>query len=113
MHPWEWIALPNGDVLKCDAVDHSSAHDGVGVQDIAWDIAGAAVEHELTGDELEVIRKRVYTTDAKLAFFRRAYAEKQAAIFRQAASESAPEEAARLAKRAEAYAIRSLSLSRA
>jgi hypothetical protein len=43
MHRWEWIAGRSG-VLKTDAVDHARAHDLVGCQDIAWDVAGSIVE---------------------------------------------------------------------
>src|SRR4051812_30070467 len=43
LHAWEWIA-DKGTVLKIDAVDHAEAHDLVGAQDIAWDVAGAWTE---------------------------------------------------------------------
>ena len=43
MHLWEWLRV--GDrLVKTDALDHSDGHDLVGRQDIAWDVAGAAVE---------------------------------------------------------------------
>ena len=44
-HAWEWLFNADGVLLKADALDHNSAHDLVGCQDIAWDVAGAA--HEL------------------------------------------------------------------
>ncbi|TCZ59887.1 hypothetical protein [Roseicella aquatilis] len=44
MQAWEWLRLPDGRLLKADAVDHHAAHDLVGCQDIAWDVAGAVVE---------------------------------------------------------------------
>ena len=47
MHRWEWI-VSGTRILKTDAVDHAEAHDLVGCQDIAWDIAGAAIELELS-----------------------------------------------------------------
>lgn len=47
LHAWEWLMLPNGQILKCDATDHHAAHDLVGCQEIAWDGAGAMVELEL------------------------------------------------------------------
>jgi hypothetical protein len=53
-HAWEWLVLPDGRVLKCDALDHHAGHDLVGAQDIAWDVAGASVELEL--GEAEVAR---------------------------------------------------------
>lgn len=44
LHAWEWLVLPDGRILKADALDHHAAHDLVGCQDIAWDIVGATVE---------------------------------------------------------------------
>ncbi|MGE7416714.1 hypothetical protein [Methylobacterium tarhaniae] len=49
LHLWEWLVLPDGTILKTDAVDHHAAHDLVGCQDVAWDIAGAAIELGLEG----------------------------------------------------------------
>jgi hypothetical protein len=47
MHTWEW--LKSGQTwLKLDATDHQTAHDLVGCQDIAWDLAGAAVEMDMS-----------------------------------------------------------------
>ncbi|WP_114943932.1 hypothetical protein [Microvirga calopogonii] len=50
MHAWEWLVSGNR-LIKADALDHSAAHDLIGHQDIAWDIAGAVVELELSGPE--------------------------------------------------------------
>ncbi|MGO4834019.1 hypothetical protein AB4144_17300, partial [Rhizobiaceae sp. 2RAB30] len=47
LHAWEWICTKNG-LLKTDALDHCEAHDLIGCQDLAWDIAGAIVEHRLS-----------------------------------------------------------------
>ena len=47
----EWLELPDGRILKADALDHDSSHDLIGPQDLAWDIAGAFVELELTSSE--------------------------------------------------------------
>jgi hypothetical protein len=44
LHEHEWLRLPDGRLLKADALDHHRAHDLVGAQDIAWDAAGAVVE---------------------------------------------------------------------
>lgn len=44
MQAWEWLVLPDGRLLKADAIDHHAAHDLIGCQDIAWDVAGAMVE---------------------------------------------------------------------
>ena len=50
LHRWEWLAGPSL-LLKTDAVDHAAAHDLVGCQDIAWDVAGAEVELGLSAAE--------------------------------------------------------------
>jgi hypothetical protein len=47
MHAWEWH-LKDGQWFKLDSLDHHAAHDLVGCQDIAWDLAGAAVELDLS-----------------------------------------------------------------
>ena len=51
LHPWEWLVLPDGRLLKADAVDHAAAHDLIGCQDIAWDVAGAVTELGLSPEE--------------------------------------------------------------
>jgi hypothetical protein len=51
MHAWEWLVLPDGRILKSDAVDHATGNDLVGAQDPSWDVAGAIVELGLEGDE--------------------------------------------------------------
>jgi hypothetical protein len=51
LHAWEWLWLPGGRILKADGVDHCRGHDLVGCQDLAWDLAGAAVELGLTEAE--------------------------------------------------------------
>ena len=71
LHAWEWLALPDGRILKADALDHHAAHDLVGCQDIAWNIAGAAVEFALSEPEsdrlcAEVESESGYSTDPRL-----------------------------------------------
>jgi hypothetical protein len=51
LHVWEWLSAPDGRILKTDALDHHAAHDLVGCQDLAWDVAGAVVELDLSSDE--------------------------------------------------------------
>ncbi|MCR0982868.1 hypothetical protein [Roseomonas populi] len=58
-HAWEWLVLPSGRLLKADAVDHAAAHDLIGAQDIAWDVAGAAVELDLTNTERDALAEAV------------------------------------------------------
>ncbi|EIM24978.1 hypothetical protein [Microvirga lotononidis] len=50
MHLWEWL-VSRDRLFKADALDHGSAHDLIGHQDIAWDIAGAVVELNLSESE--------------------------------------------------------------
>jgi hypothetical protein len=59
LHAWEWLVSPDGLLLKTDALDHSQAHDLVGAQDIAWDVAGAALEFDLLPEEVEVVCKGI------------------------------------------------------
>lgn len=78
MLPHEWIRAPYGWV-KTDSLDHHDDHFFPGCQDIAWDIAGAAVEFgfdaavlagrylRLTSDSTLAARLPFYTT-AYLAY---------------------------------------------
>lgn len=50
LQAWEWLHTPDG-LLKADALDHHAGHDLVGDQDVAWDVAGAAVEFAMTPSE--------------------------------------------------------------
>jgi hypothetical protein len=59
MHRHEWLAAPDGRILKTDALDHSAAHDLVGCQDIAWDVVGASVELGLSEDETRRLAERI------------------------------------------------------
>ena len=59
MHAWEWLVAPEGKILKADALDHHRANDLVGPQDIAWDLAGAAVEFDLDEAELGLLAAAV------------------------------------------------------
>jgi hypothetical protein len=47
----EWLRLPNGQLLKSDALEHHRGHDLIGCQDLAWDVAGASVEFDLTPEQ--------------------------------------------------------------
>lgn len=55
----EWLMLPDGRILKTDAVDHDRSHDLIGPQDIAWDIAGATVEFDLEAAERDRLITRI------------------------------------------------------
>ncbi len=43
----EWLRSKSGALIKADALDHHQAHDLIGCQDLAWDVAGAAVQFDL------------------------------------------------------------------
>jgi hypothetical protein len=109
-HAWEWLVLPDGRVLKCDAFDHCDGHDPVGCQDIAWDVAGAAVELELAAEELAPLLRRLRRAGCPLeaeplAFYRGAYLAFQLGLHHAAAAaEADPLEARRLAQAAARYA---------
>lgn len=49
MLPQEWVRTAKG-VLKCDGIDHHDDHFWPGAQDIAWDLAGAAVEWDMDAE---------------------------------------------------------------
>lgn len=59
MHAWEWLSMPDGRLLKSDALDHSCQHDLIGCQDPAWDIVGAIVELDLACAESRDLVARV------------------------------------------------------
>jgi hypothetical protein len=55
MQPYEWIGSRAGEFIKTDAISHGDNHFFPGPCDIAWDLAGAAVEWQLGSDELEFL----------------------------------------------------------
>jgi hypothetical protein len=103
MQAWEWLVLADGRLLKADALDHHAAHDLVGCQDIAWDVAAAEFELGLDGDRLlaglGTLLGRAMPP-ALLAFYRPCYLAFQLGARSMAAAAHAhwPEEAARLAR---------------
>ena len=58
MMPHEWLLASNGRLLKSDGVSHGDDHFFPGPCDIAWDLAGAIVEWELTPDASEFLCHR-------------------------------------------------------
>lgn len=81
LHAWEWIRTPAGVLLKTDALDHCCAHDLVGGQDIAWDVAGAAVELGLSDEAVERLRAALGADADLTAFCRLAYPAFQAGLW--------------------------------
>jgi hypothetical protein len=75
MMPHEWIMTAGG-YLKADAIDHHDDHFFPGCQDIAWDIAGAAIEFAMDAAPLAE-RYAALTGDRAIArrlpFYIRAY----------------------------------------
>ncbi len=93
----EWLRLPSGQLLKADALDHHASHDLVGCQDLAWDLAGAAVELDLPEDEVTSLQQQLGTDPDLLAFYLPAYTAFRIGAHRISASMLAhwPEEQAR------------------
>ena len=107
----EWLRTSDGRLLKTDALDHHCAHDLIGCQDMAWDVAGAISEFQLDlaqaarlVDATERASGRV--VDAELLDFYRlcypAFRLGQAALGAQMCGGDAPG-AARLARLGERY----------
>jgi hypothetical protein len=78
MFPYEWLETESG-FQKLDALEHHDDHFFPGPQDIAWDLAGFALEHRLdaSGTDLLVRTYRGESGDhnigARLPFYRLAY----------------------------------------
>jgi hypothetical protein len=53
MMPHEWIARSDGEIKKTDSVGHGEGHQIPGPVDIAWDLAGAIVEWDMSPAESE------------------------------------------------------------
>ena len=115
MHAWEWLVAPDGRIWKTDALDHHASNDLVGAQDPAWDLAGAAVELELSEEErgrlVEAVQRsrRVQTLPEQLAFYTLAYLAFQMGfceLAAQALEGGDPAEAAAMRKRGTWYGER-------
>jgi hypothetical protein len=116
MHAWEWLVMPDGRILKADALDHHRGNDLVGPQDIAWDLAGAAVELDLDESELDDLAAQVARQSGtpraesfQLDFYTLAYLAFQAGrhtLAAEATAVSVPAESAALRTAAARYAGR-------
>jgi hypothetical protein len=110
LHRWEWLVAGEQRLLKADALDHSGGHDLVGCQDIAWDVAGASVELDLSGDETAELRSIVSdgcarAVDAELqAILEICYLTFQLGLWISARSMATDEESRRLDAMAARYA---------
>ncbi len=114
LHAHEWLVDGGGRWIKTDALDHCCGHDLIGYQDIAWDVAGAAIAFDLSAEEAERLRHQVEGEaeqschPALVAFFRIASAAFQVGTLTMARGREVGEEAARL-DRAAASAVMALS----
>jgi hypothetical protein len=119
LHAWEWLRTPDDLLLKTDAVDHACAHDLVGCQDIAWDVAGAALEFTLKPTEVARLCEAIEAATgerpapAALALMDICYPAFQAGWWRMAEAAAAPEERPRLAAQAQRYLRRLSELAQA
>ena len=61
MQPHEWLLTANKKILKTDSGSHGDDHFFPGPTDIAWDLAGAIVEWEMSAEQektfLEIYRR--------------------------------------------------------
>jgi hypothetical protein len=109
LQPSRWLVDTAGRIWKADAVDHCEGHDLVGCQPLAWDVASAVVELDLTGEEagrlLEGVRAAagVELGPAALPFFTRCYLAFQIGRARLGAESVDAEERARLLAAAARY----------
>jgi hypothetical protein len=76
LHAEEWVGG-----CKLDALDHSEAHDLVGPQDIAWDVAGAAAEFDLSLAETDRLAEASGADRVLLQLFEVAYPAFQAGLW--------------------------------
>ncbi len=59
MQPYEWLLVNSGQFLKTDAISHGDNHFFPGPCDIAWDIAGTAIEWRLSLDATSFLVDRL------------------------------------------------------
>jgi hypothetical protein len=107
LHPWEWRRTARA-IVKTDALDHAAAHDLVGCQDIAWDVAGAIVEFDLPDAAAEALSRAVAEAAARailaemVAACRLCYAAFQGGLW-QMTGEGSPEGAPRTERQVARY----------
>jgi hypothetical protein len=117
LHPSEWLVSPRGDLVKTDAIDHSTDHFLIGAQDIAWDIAGAAVEFGLDEEERAALAAAA-AGDARprppavLRAYETCYLAFEAARWSLALASAAEGESGAVRTRAEGYRRRLVRLLR-
>ncbi|MFL6736224.1 MAG: hypothetical protein ACJ8F4_04095 [Sphingomonas sp.] len=109
----EWLRSNAGSLIKTDALDHHQAHDLIGCQDIAWDVAGAIVEFDVDQDGSDELLDRMDCAAAKpidrelLDFYLLAYPAFRLGQARLgAAMTGEPAEKLRINRAADSYASR-------
>ena len=110
LHVWEWVRPANGGFCKADALDHSCDHSLIGCQDIAWDVAGAAIEFRLSPGEVEDLRGAVGRTCGRavepqaVRMLGLCYAAFQGGVWRMAEEAASPAESPRVRRQGARYA---------
>jgi hypothetical protein len=102
LHAHEWLVTGRG-LLKADAYDHHAAHDLVGCQDIAWDVAGAVAELALTPAEEARVASMCDVDREQLAFAKPCYAAFQLGRHALAIDGAPPAERIRLRREVARY----------
>ncbi|MHB8283265.1 MAG: hypothetical protein ACYDD1_01170 [Caulobacteraceae bacterium] len=111
LHRWEWLLTGDGRLLKTDAVDHDDAHDLIGCQDLAWDVAGAEVEFDLTAEETQALVDQLGDAGCTirsdvLDLMRPAYAAFQLGLWTHAKAGANADDAPSIARLIDVYARR-------
>jgi hypothetical protein len=119
MQPHEWLRATGGRILKTDSGSHGDDHFFPGAVDIAWDLAGAIVEWNMSSGQAEALLEAYRRSSGddpgpRIAAFIVAYALFRCAYCRMAADAlGTSPEAARLERAAvECQAMLSLGSSR-
>ena len=94
LHAWEWRRDRQGRIWKTDALDHCCAHDLIGCQDIAWDVAGAIVEFDLCSEEAGRLAAAVGAPPEQVGVMELAYCAFQTGLWWYAAQDPAEAERA-------------------
>lgn len=89
MEAHEWLMLPDGRVLKTDALNHHAGHDCIGSQDPTWDVVGASFELGLSEAERErlhaqLAKQALWPSDHQWRFYELAYLAFRAGFYRLA-----------------------------
>src|SRR5581483_7018731 len=107
----EWLLLPDGRIVKADALEHCRGHDCIGPQDLMWDVVAAGIELNMNEAEQQTVEEQLarhglLRPDPFLrSFYRQCYLAFQMGYYVLAAQAHAqsPDEAERLRTMAERY----------